>query len=151
MTELVLKEKTGGVLTLTLNRPEKKNALTPEMYRAIGEAIDAAPDDPEVRCVLIRGNGDMFCAGNDLGDFAKVNEGVGDAQFLVVAVDNGPHRRVYVGPAYSYYEFTLPSGQRMNDEEWAVRIRSGKAPEQAPFTRVFAPKGQKRAPIRGRR
>lgn len=79
MTELVLKEKTGGVLTLTLNRPEKKNALTPEMYRAIGEAIDAAPDDPEVRCVLIRGNGDMFCAGNDLGDFAKVNEGVGDA------------------------------------------------------------------------
>lgn len=75
MTEHVLIEKAGGVLTLTLNRPEKKNALTRAMYQALGEAIDEAADDKDVRCVLIQANGDMFTAGNDLGDFAAVNAG----------------------------------------------------------------------------
>jgi enoyl-CoA hydratase/carnithine racemase len=75
MTEHVLVEKAGGVLTLTLNRPEKKNALTRAMYQALGQAIDGAAGDPEVRCVLIQANGDMFTAGNDLGDFAAVNAG----------------------------------------------------------------------------
>ncbi|MFI4966969.1 MAG: enoyl-CoA hydratase-related protein [Caulobacterales bacterium] len=75
MTEHVLIEKSGGVLTLTLNRPEKKNALTRAMYQALGEAIDGAADDAAVRCVLIQANGDAFTAGNDLGDFAAVNAG----------------------------------------------------------------------------
>jgi len=75
VTEHVLIEKAGGVLTLTLNRPEKKNALTGEMYAALGDAIDGAPDDPKVRCILIQANGDMFTAGNDLSDFAAANRG----------------------------------------------------------------------------
>jgi enoyl-CoA hydratase/carnithine racemase len=75
MTEHVLIEKSGGVLTLTLNRPEKKNALTRAMYQALGDAIDQAEHDRDVRCVLIQANGDIFTAGNDLGDFAAVNAG----------------------------------------------------------------------------
>ncbi|MDZ4373119.1 MAG: enoyl-CoA hydratase-related protein, partial [Phenylobacterium sp.] len=75
MTEHVLIEKTGGVLTLTLNRPDKKNALSNEMYAALGDAIDNAPNDPEVRCILIQANGDMFTSGNDLASFAAVNSG----------------------------------------------------------------------------
>lgn len=75
MTEHVLVETSGGVLTLTLNRPEKKNALTGDMYAALGDAIDASNDDPSVRCILIQANGDMFTAGNDLGAFAAVNSG----------------------------------------------------------------------------
>jgi enoyl-CoA hydratase/carnithine racemase len=75
MTEHVLIDKRDGVLTLTLNRPEKKNALTPEMYGALGDAIDNAPSDPDVRCILIQANGDMFTAGNDLADFAKAGSG----------------------------------------------------------------------------
>ena len=75
MTEHVLIERSAGVLTLTLNRPEKKNALSPAMYEALGDAIDGAGDDPDVRCVLIQANGDMFTAGNDLGDFAAANSG----------------------------------------------------------------------------
>ena len=75
MSEHVLSEKSGGVLTLTLNRPDKKNALTREMYQALGDAIDQAEFDKEVRCVLIQANGDMFTAGNDLADFAAVNAG----------------------------------------------------------------------------
>jgi enoyl-CoA hydratase/carnithine racemase len=75
MTEHVLIEKSGGVLTLTINRPEKKNALTQAMYQALGDAIDGAADDKDVRCVLIQANGDIFTAGNDLGDFAAANAG----------------------------------------------------------------------------
>ena len=73
MTDHVLIEKSGGVLTLTFNRPEKKNAITPDMYAAFGDAIDGAPADPDVRCILIQANGDMFTAGNDLADFAAAN------------------------------------------------------------------------------
>lgn len=79
MSEHVLSEKSGGVLTLTLNRPEKKNALTRDMYQALGDAIDQAEFDKEVRCVLIQANGDMFTAGNDLTDFAAVNAGESNA------------------------------------------------------------------------
>ncbi len=79
MTEHVIAEKSGGVLTLTMNRPEKKNALTRAMYQALADGIDGAADDPEVRCVLIQGNGDMFTAGNDLADFAAANAGDADA------------------------------------------------------------------------
>jgi enoyl-CoA hydratase/carnithine racemase len=75
MTEHVRSEKSNGILTLTLNRPEKKNALTRAMYQALGEAIDGAERDPDVRCVLIQSEGDLFTAGNDLGDFAAVSNG----------------------------------------------------------------------------
>jgi enoyl-CoA hydratase/carnithine racemase len=75
MTEHVLSELSGGVLTLTINRPEKKNALTRAMYQALADGIDGAADSPDVRCVLIQANGDIFTAGNDLGDFAAVNAG----------------------------------------------------------------------------
>ncbi len=71
-TPHVLRALSGGVLTLTLNRPEKKNALTRAMYQALGEAIDAAADDPAVRCILIQAAGDVFTAGNDIADFAQV-------------------------------------------------------------------------------
>ena len=75
MTEHVIRETSNGVLTLTLNRPEKKNALTPAMYQALADGIDGAEHDPEVSCVLIQAEGDMFTAGNDLADFAAANRG----------------------------------------------------------------------------
>jgi enoyl-CoA hydratase/carnithine racemase len=71
MTDHVRSEMSGGVLTLTLNRPEKKNALTREMYQALGDAIDGAGAD--VRCILIQAEGNVFTAGNDLADFATIN------------------------------------------------------------------------------
>jgi enoyl-CoA hydratase/carnithine racemase len=75
MTDTVLIEKAERVLTITLNRPEKKNAFTPEMYRAIQEAVDGANEDREVRAILVQANGDMFTAGNDVGRFAAINAG----------------------------------------------------------------------------
>ena len=75
MTDHVLTEKSGGVLTLTLNRPEKKNALTRAMYQALADGIDGAEQDAEIRCVLIQAEGEAFTAGNDLADFAAINRG----------------------------------------------------------------------------
>jgi enoyl-CoA hydratase/carnithine racemase len=80
MTDHVLIEKSGGVLILTLNRPEKKNALTRDMYEAVGKAIDNAPNDADVRCILIQAEGDMFTAGNDLADFAAANRGGAESE-----------------------------------------------------------------------
>ena len=73
MTDHVLSDVANGVLTLTLNRPEKKNALTRTMYQALGDAIDGAAANKDIRCILIQAEGDMFTAGNDLGDFAAIN------------------------------------------------------------------------------
>jgi enoyl-CoA hydratase/carnithine racemase len=64
-----------GVLRLTLNRPEKKNALTNAMYGELAAALDRAEADPHVRAVLFEAEGDAFTAGNDLGDFAAVATG----------------------------------------------------------------------------
>lgn len=79
MSDHVVSELSGGVLTLTLNRPEKKNALTRAMYQALGDAIDQSNDNPSVRCILFQAEGDMFTAGNDLADFAAVNAGDNNA------------------------------------------------------------------------
>jgi enoyl-CoA hydratase/carnithine racemase len=68
----VLVEKSAKLLILTLNRPDKKNALTREMYKTLAVEISAADGDPNIRCILIKANGDMFTAGNDLADFAAV-------------------------------------------------------------------------------
>src|SRR5690242_11894707 len=75
MTEHVRVEDNNGVLTLTLARPDKKNALTDAMYGKLADTIEAAESDPPVRVLLIRGEGDMFTAGNDVGEFAAVAAG----------------------------------------------------------------------------
>ncbi|MDF1832090.1 MAG: enoyl-CoA hydratase [Porticoccaceae bacterium] len=58
-----------GIGTITLNRPDKKNALTHNMYAAISELIRQADTDPELRVLVITGAGGEFTAGNDLNDF----------------------------------------------------------------------------------
>ncbi len=60
-------ERKGQVHTLTLNRPEKRNALDREMVLGLGAALAAASDDGQCRCVVIRGAGGSFCSGRDLG------------------------------------------------------------------------------------
>jgi hypothetical protein len=70
-------------------------------------------------------------------DGSVLEEATGDVGFLVVAVDNGPHRAAYVGPTYSYYEFTSPVSQRLTDPEWQARIKSGNLPAVPAFTSLF--------------
>jgi enoyl-CoA hydratase/carnithine racemase len=75
MTEHIKIDNDGGILSLTMARPDKKNALTNAMYGALADAIEGAETDPAVRVVLIRGEGDMFTAGNDVGEFAAIATG----------------------------------------------------------------------------
>src|SRR3954463_670181 len=56
---------------ITLRRPEKKNAITQDMYRAMSDAIDTAQNNPDIRCLIITGGSGGFTAGNDLEDFLK--------------------------------------------------------------------------------
>jgi enoyl-CoA hydratase/carnithine racemase len=71
MSEHVRSSLDGGVLELTMDRPDKRNALTRPMYTAMAEALEAAAENPAVRAVLLCGSGDGFCAGNDLADFVS--------------------------------------------------------------------------------
>lgn len=59
----------AGVLSIIMNRPDKKNALTHAMYAAMADALEQAERDAAIRVALITGAGDAFTAGNDLGDF----------------------------------------------------------------------------------
>ncbi len=67
---LVLREDRDGWTLLTLNRPEKLNALTVALFRELRAHILALRDDDAVRCVVLRGAGKCFSAGHDLGDIA---------------------------------------------------------------------------------
>ena len=69
MPDHLLVDRADRVLTLTLDRPAKKNALTGAMYGALTEALAGAADDADVRAVVLTGAGGVFTAGNDLGDF----------------------------------------------------------------------------------
>ena len=68
--ELVLRSDHDGVATLTLNRPDKLNALTPAVFVELRSHIDAIADDDSVRCVVLTGAGRAFCAGHDLDAIA---------------------------------------------------------------------------------
>lgn len=69
MSQPVIVTHRDAVCEVRLNRPEKRNALTLDMYRALAEAIAAAEADERVRVVLLSGEGACFTAGNDLKDF----------------------------------------------------------------------------------
>jgi enoyl-CoA hydratase/carnithine racemase len=62
-------ERRGAVAAIRLNRPQKRNALTAEMYQRLGDAVQAAEEDAGVRVLLFLGSREVFCAGNDLADF----------------------------------------------------------------------------------
>jgi enoyl-CoA hydratase len=67
-TEILLREDVDGVATLTLNRPDRRNALSPELIATLRAALAAVDADPAVRAVVLTGAGERcFCAGGDLG------------------------------------------------------------------------------------
>lgn len=67
---LVLRSDDAGVATLTLNRPDKLNAMNPAAFVELRAHLDSIADDESVRVVVLQGAGRSFCAGNDLGSIA---------------------------------------------------------------------------------
>ena len=101
MTDLMNISRNERVLTLEMNRPEKKNALTHAMYAAMADAIRDAQTDSKTGAVLICAAGDFFTAGNDLADFQSgmpsgkppvihFLEAIRDAEKPLFAAVNGP-------------------------------------------------------------
>jgi 2-(1,2-epoxy-1,2-dihydrophenyl)acetyl-CoA isomerase len=76
--ECILTEQTDGILTLTLNRPERLNAWTPKMSAELTAAIQAANDDDDIIAMVVTGAGRGFCAGADIGEVFKA-QADGDA------------------------------------------------------------------------
>src|SRR5258706_13068096 len=71
MTGHLIVTDEGAARMIKLRRPEKKNAITQDMYRAMSDAIDTAQNNPDIRCLIITGGSGGFTAGHDLGDFLK--------------------------------------------------------------------------------
>lgn len=65
----------NGVAELTLNRPDSLNSFNQQMHAEVREAMQRVIDEPEIRCLLLTGNGRGFCAGQDLGDRAVSSDG----------------------------------------------------------------------------
>jgi enoyl-CoA hydratase/carnithine racemase len=80
MSDDVLIDEAGGVLTLTFNRPDRKNAMTRAMYRTMAEAIEQANDERRIRAILFQANGESFSAGHDIAELAQLNMGAAGAQ-----------------------------------------------------------------------
>jgi enoyl-CoA hydratase/carnithine racemase len=68
----------GGILRITMSRPQKKNALTHVMYTAMADALCEAESSNSVQVIVITGSGDAFTAGNDLGDFLNPSAMAGE-------------------------------------------------------------------------
>lgn len=84
MTDHIKTELAGGVLTVTLARPEKKNAITQAMYSALAAATELARTDDAVRVLMFQGEGDSFSAGNDIADFIALGSQGGSAADMPV-------------------------------------------------------------------
>jgi enoyl-CoA hydratase/carnithine racemase len=74
VAETLISTRQEGVLTLTLNRPERRNAIDPELRDALAATLDGAAEDPAVRGVVLAGAGDAFCAGGDLARFDELHD-----------------------------------------------------------------------------
>ncbi|MFN0038374.1 MAG: enoyl-CoA hydratase [Burkholderiales bacterium] len=71
MAQDLIENIEGGIATLTMNRPEARNALTPEMFKGLFEALPRLANDPAVRLVVLTGAGAAFCSGGDVKSFAR--------------------------------------------------------------------------------
>ena len=70
MSQELIETISGGIATITLNRPESRNSLTPAMMKGLAEALPRLAADPAVRVVVLTGAGRAFCAGGDVKSFA---------------------------------------------------------------------------------
>ena len=81
----ILTERSGNILRVTVNRPEKKNAMTSAMYIALAEAFNEAAKDRDIRVVIWDAAGDSFSAGNDVKDFLNNPPGPGASPQALLA------------------------------------------------------------------
>ena len=101
----VIVEREGPVLVVTLNRPEKKNAVNCEVMCRLYDAWVELDRDPALRVAILTGRGDTFCAGMDLGEIGRLRSGVSDNEWIE-RVRKEPH--VIFGAWLKTYRPTKP-------------------------------------------
>lgn len=136
----ILLTKENGVTTIKLNRPNKKNAITPEMYKGITEILKEAAEDPKCNLVLVTGTGDYFCSGNDLSNFGKLAS-MGDIN--KIANDSAVMLERFVA---SFIDFPKPLVGAINGHAVGISVTtlalydlvytSDKATFHAPFSQL---------------
>ncbi len=105
-TNDLLVRREGGVLILTFNRPEHRNALTVGMQARLGDELAAAELDDEIGCILLTGAGGAFCAGGDVKNMARVNaSGAPINQIQRMEMQRQAHRRT----PYRLFEMPKPT------------------------------------------
>jgi enoyl-CoA hydratase/carnithine racemase len=92
--ETITYESAGGIATITLNRPDKRNAMSSTMFLELGEATEEAAGDPSVRVVLVRAEGPSFSAGIDIAAFGELAGAGTEAIPGFVRVAQRPFRNV---------------------------------------------------------
>jgi enoyl-CoA hydratase/carnithine racemase len=79
MPEIRTDLRPDGVAVVTISHPERRNACTQAMWRALGETFTALPKDPAARAIVLRGEGSVFCAGADISEFATARNNAASA------------------------------------------------------------------------
>ena len=107
-TEDLLADLDDGVLTLTLNRPQARNAMSREMVTALAEQIGKAELDTEVRCIVLTGAGKGFCAGGDVKGMAASGDGTVGENTIDFAIHRQRlNQRATAGKLYSMPKPTI--------------------------------------------
>lgn len=107
-TETLLADLQEGILTLTLNRPEARNAMTGAMVQALQSQLADAELDPAVRCIVLTGSGKGFCAGGDVKGMAASGDGtIGDNTIDVAIHRQRVNQRGTAGKLYKMPKPTL--------------------------------------------
>jgi enoyl-CoA hydratase/carnithine racemase len=99
MSKTVISELRGGVRTISLNRPERLNALNPELVDDLAAALAEANEDAGTRAIVLRGAGRAFCSGDDLKDLESQG-GTGDEVRAFVETIQGVTRRIVLGDKF---------------------------------------------------
>lgn len=88
MSKTVLLQRDGAIATITLNRPQRRNAFNLEMWAALGDVMMGLNEDDTLRCVILRGAGDKaFAAGADIAEFSKVRANSKQAEAYAKIMD----------------------------------------------------------------
>ncbi len=88
MNDTVLSSVRRKVCTITLNRPERLNALNSKLLLALGSALDAANSNDDVGAILLRGSGRAFCSGDDLKDFEAQSKTKEESQVFIESIQD---------------------------------------------------------------
>ena len=89
--DILVQVDAAGIAVVTLNRPEKRNAVSLSMWRALGEIYTGLGKRGDVRVVILAGAGGNFCGGADISEFSKVRNSVSDARIYSEAGDAATH------------------------------------------------------------